>query len=167
MDVVSDYPSNCHTYLSLTSVVARYYICSIFSTSPVILVPAKEVWSFLATINKELGLDWGFHKTPNVNGFLLNFPKDSPSRPRFLGISTSKWEFDQLQRHVPAEAPCDAEAVARGHQAGGEATSVFRRKVEMASALSKTSSRPMKAKEQRRMEAKEGMRLVSHRTVLS
>ena len=139
----------------LIVVLTRYYISCRFVTSPVMLVRAKEVWEFLTIINKEIGLDWGFSRTANKDGFLLSFSGDGSPRPRFLGISNSKSDFDELSKRLPREHAHDTKVISEGLANGYESTRAFRRKVEMASALSKMNGKSSKSKELRRREAKE------------
>ena len=122
---------------------------------PLVLVPAKEVWNFLASINEALKLDWGFTKTPNVSGFLISFSDDGQPRPRFLGTSRSRPEFERLEKSIPAEDPQDFNEISKGLAIGDENTQKFRTKVEMAYALSRPAKVRVKTKEQRKIEAKE------------
>ena len=139
----------------LTASLYRYYISSRLIPNPVIFIPAKEVWDFLVMINRELGLDWGFKRVPNLNGFLLCFDDVDNPRPRFLGVSTSKFEFELLQKSIPREHAEDSKLIDVGLASGYQTTRTFRRKLEMASALSKAQGKSSKAKELRRMQTRE------------
>ena len=140
----------------LIALLYRYYISSRFIPNPVIFIPAKEVWDFLVMINGELGLDWGFKRVPNLNGFLLRFDNADNPRPRFLGVSTSKSELEKLQRSIPREHAEDSKLIDIGLASAYQTTRAFRRRLEMASALSRVQGKSSKAKELRRMQAKEG-----------
>ena len=51
---------------------------------------------------KKVGFPKGYD-----SGFLVEFPDDGTPRPRFLGLSTSKKTFDNMESKVPARDPHD------------------------------------------------------------
>ena len=124
----------------------------------------------MGKINEELDVNWVIDKKENESGILVSFPDDGLPRPRYLGVVESKVVYDdyhkQLQAAVEdqdvAEDPMEAEAVSDGLEKEDIATSEFRKKIEMAAALSRQDPMSTKTKKARlRQEAKEGMRCFS------
>ena len=79
----------------------RFYVHppSSVATKPLLFVPASEVRALLSTINTELGIELQFPGHSREPGFNVSF--SACLRPRFLGICTSKDEFDKMQKRIP------------------------------------------------------------------
>ena len=68
-------------------------------------MPSSEVKALLEEINRDLNLHLEFPLRSEQRGFLVKFPADGTPRPRFLGICSSRNNFNAIEYNVPAAAP--------------------------------------------------------------
>ncbi|KAI5291109.1 hypothetical protein KEM54_006295 [Ascosphaera aggregata] len=79
------------------------------SENPILFVPLRQVESFFDQINKSLGHD-EIVSIPDDDqiGFITHFKPDGSPLPKFLGVSRSRYEKDDLvDRILPAEENLD------------------------------------------------------------
>ena len=68
-------------------------------------MPSSEVKALLEEINRDLNLHLEFPLRSEQRGFLVDFPADGTPRPRFLGICSSRNNFNGIEYNVPAAPP--------------------------------------------------------------
>ena len=123
-----------------------------------ILVPAQEVWDILDQINNELGLKLHFGKVPNdESGFLIDFEDDGQPAPRFLGISSSKDDYNHLEQSIPSVDSKIEAAIYLAAEGQLEPSEAYRLKMESAVLGTKNKSKASKnQKSQKSKKSKNG-----------
>lgn len=75
----------------------------ISTSKPILLTPANQVEALISDINKELCLNLVLGQSAESHGLVFTLPDHPDLRPRWLGQSNCKTEFNSLERNIPEE----------------------------------------------------------------
>lgn len=82
----------------------RYYVWDIEETKPLILVSETQFEQLLKEINSTLGLQLRITNQQREDGLVSRFPDHSRCRPRYLGRSHTRADYDTMVSNVPGAA---------------------------------------------------------------
>ncbi|MCJ1307140.1 hypothetical protein MMC25_000786 [Agyrium rufum] len=113
-----------------------FYPPSSISENPVFLVPAVEVKSFFDETEEASRVRLGFPaEDVRGQGFRTRFLDDGLPRPRFLGVSKSRLDFDTMGEYMPSpKHKLDGEPILRVEGRDGKSDrsfAAFRIKIEL------------------------------------
>lgn len=95
-------PFSC--YCPVITDLDRYYIWDIEESKPLILVLEDQVYNLLKEINSYLKLELTITDAHREEGLLIRFPDHPRFRPRYLGRSHSKDQYNSMVDQTPGVA---------------------------------------------------------------
>ena len=111
----------------------------------------------LQEINATLDLSLDFPVRAEERGFHLNFPEDGNPRPRFLGISASREQFNTMESRVPRQNFMLKENATLADEADDRSYNAFKLKMENAFLSTKNRAKASKEKKKlQRVQQKDG-----------
>lgn len=123
----------------------RYYVWDIEPVKPLVLVHEDQVHQLLKEINSALGLGLKITDEQREEGFISRFPDHPRCRPRYLGRSNTREQFEDMVSQAP---PGNFQAA--GEEAtpsmDGRTLEMFKQMMEDAWELQKNKSKTQKEK---------------------
>jgi hypothetical protein len=114
---------------------------------PLFLIPASQVFDLIGKINDSLQIGLFFPLEATESGFLLEFQDDQTPRPRYLGHTMSRSDFETLQTMLSSTTFQSRNPRPAGYtKASKEALGEFKAKLDRAVDAGRNKTTAVKAK---------------------